>query len=90
LRFVHPDTNAVTGDARLRNLEQCAADAITVTYAHGIVGQPFDGEILTKLSVDEVGAFQLLLPVTVGFDLVDENSSLLASMAGKITLTVCV
>jgi hypothetical protein len=63
---------------------------ITVADAYGIVGQSFDGEVFAELSVDEVGSSQLLLPVTIGFDLVYEDGALLASVSGEITLTISI
>ena len=74
----------------MSDLEQCAADLITVADANGIVGQSFDREILAELSVDEVGPLQLLLPVAIRFDLVDEGGSLLTPVAGQVALTVSV
>src|ERR1700722_10139717 len=87
-RLVHPNSDAITGNARLSDLEQCTADLITITYARDIVGQSFDREVLAELSVDEVGPVQLLLPVVIGFDLIYEDGTLLTPMPGKITLTV--
>jgi hypothetical protein len=87
-RLVHPNADAIAGNARLSNFEQCAANLITVAYAHGVVGQSFHREVLAELAVDEVGPIQPLLPVAIGFDLVDEDGSVLTSMPGKITLTV--
>src|SRR5215469_13149469 len=63
-RFVHPNADAITSNARLSDLEQPAADLITVN-ANDIVGQSFNREILAELSVDEVGPLQLLLPITI-------------------------
>ena len=74
----------------MRDLEQRAADPITVADAHGIVGQSFDREVLAELSVNEVGPGQLLLPVAIRFDLVDEHRSLLSPVPGPIALTVSV
>jgi hypothetical protein len=67
---------------------QRAADLITVADAHGIVGQSFDREVLAELSVNEVGPPQLILPVTIGFDLIGEDGALLAPMSGQVALTV--
>jgi hypothetical protein len=86
----HPNANAIAGNARLSDLEHCAADLITVAAVNGIVGQSFDREVLAKLSVDEVGPFQLLLPVAIRFDLVDEGGSLLTPVATQVALTVSV
>jgi hypothetical protein len=89
-RLIHPNANAIAGNARLSDLEQCAADLITVADANGIVGQSFDREVLAELSVDEVGPLQLLLPVAIRFDLVDEGCPLLTPVAGQVALTVSV
>src|SRR6185295_4535643 len=89
-RLVHPNANAITGDAGLSDLEQCTADLVTVADANGIVGQAFDREVLAELSVDEVGPLQLLLPVAIRFDLVDEGGSLRAAVAAEVALTVTV
>src|SRR5215467_14197088 len=88
--LVHPNADAIAGDARLRDLEQRAADLITVADAHGIIGQSFDREVLAELSVDEIGPLQLLLPKVIRFDLVDEDGALLTPVPGQVTLTVSV
>src|SRR6516165_6174920 len=89
-RLVHPNANAIAGNARLSDLEQCAADLIAVADANGIVGQSFDREVLAELSVDEVGPLQPLLPVAIRFDLVDKRGSLLTPVAGQVALAVSV
>jgi len=66
----------------LGDLEQCAADLITIADAHSIVGQSFNSEVLTELSVDEVGSLQLLLPIAIRFDLVNEDGALLTPVPG--------
>src|SRR5262249_6890985 len=76
--------------ARLGHFEQGAADLVAVADAHLVVGQAFDGEVLAELAVAEVGAAQLLFPVAIGFDLVDEDRTMLAAMSGAVTLTVAV
>src|ERR1700757_980969 len=43
--LVHPNADAMAGNARLSDLEQCAADLITVADAYGRVGHSFDGEV---------------------------------------------
>ena len=89
-RFVHPNADAIAGDARLSDLEQRGADPITVADANGIVGQSFDREVLGELSVDEVAPLQLLLPIAIRFDLVDENRALLTPVPAQVALTVSV
>src|SRR4029077_10182311 len=88
--LVPSNADAIAGNARLSDLEQCAADLIAVTDAPGIVGQSLDREVLTELSVDEIGPLQLLLPVVIRFDLVDEDGSLLTPVAVQGALTVSV
>ncbi len=86
--LVHPEADAIAGDARLRDLEQRAPDPIAVTDAGIGVGQPFDREVLAELPVDEVGPLQVLLPMAIRFDLVDEDSAVLAPMSGQVALTI--
>ena len=87
-RILHAQSDAITGDARLGDLEQRGADPVAVADADLGVAQPVDREVLAELPVDEVASSQLLLPVAVGVDLVDEDGSLLAAVPGEITLAV--
>ena len=66
------------------------ADLVTVADADLVVAEPFDGEVLAELSVDEVVACELAFPVPIGLDLIDEHRSLLAAVPGEIALTVAV
>src|SRR5262249_47582845 len=88
--LVHANADAVAGHARLSDLEQRAADLITVADAHRIVGQSFDREVLAELAMDEVGPLQLFLPIAIRFDLVDEDGALLTPVPGQVALTVSV
>jgi len=88
--LVHPNADAIAGNAWLCDLELRAADLKSVANAHLIVGQSFDGKVLTELSVNELGPPQLFLPITIGFDLVNKDGALLTAVPGKITLTVSV
>ena len=87
-RLVHPNADAIAGHAGLSDFEQCAADLITIADANGIIRQSFDREVLAELSGDKVGPVELILPVAIRFDLVDEDGSLLTSVPGQIALTV--
>src|SRR6185437_9847899 len=86
--LIHPNADAIAGYTRLSDLEQRAADLITVANTHNIVGQSFYCEVLAELSVYEVCPLQLLLPIAIRFDLVDEDGALLSPMPGQVTLTV--
>ena len=61
-RLVHADAHAVAGDARLRHLEQGAADPVAIADAHLLVGQAVDGEVLAELAIGEVVSTELALP----------------------------
>src|SRR5882672_7833328 len=89
-RLVHPNADAITGNARLADLEQGAADLVAVADAHCVVGQSFDREVLAELSMDEVGPLQLLLPIAIRFDLIDEDGALLTPVPSQVALTVSV
>ena len=87
-RLVHPDAEPVAGDARLRHLEQRAADPVSVADADLRVGQAIDSEILAELAVSEVVSAELSLPIAVRVDLIDEDRTMLATMAREIALTI--
>src|SRR5512133_394639 len=86
--LIHPDANAIAGYARLSDLEDGIADLIAVPDAHGIVRQSVNREVFPELSVDEVRPIQLLLPMSVGFDLVDIDGTLLTAVPCQVSLTV--
>src|SRR5215469_5520080 len=86
--MIHPDADAVAGHAGLGDLEQRRADPILVADAHLVVGEPLDRKVLAELAVDEVPPVQLLLPVAIGSELVDEHGALLTAMAGNVTLPI--
>ncbi len=89
-RVVHPDADAEAGHPRLRHLEERLADLVPVADAHLVVGKTAHGEVLAELAELEVVPSQLLLPVLVRLDLVDENGALLAAVAGQVALAVAV
>ena len=89
-RVVHPDPDAVAGDAWLSDLEDRGADPVAVADTDVCVGQSFDGEVLAELPVHEVVPAELALPVFVRVDLVDKNGALLAAVPGEIPLTIAV
>src|SRR5262249_8357196 len=84
--LVHPNANAIARYARCSDLEQCTAYSITVADTNVIVRQSLDREVLAELSVDEIGPLQLLLPVPIRLDLVDEDRALLTPVAGQVAL----
>src|SRR5208283_4605352 len=86
--FVHPNTDAIACHARLSDLEKCAADLKAIADAHDIISQSFDRKILTELPVNEIAPLQLLLPIPIRFDLINEDGSMLASVPGQVALTI--
>src|SRR5215469_1018336 len=89
-RVFHADTDPVARDPGLGYLEDCLADAVPVADAYLIVCEALDGEVLAELAVDEVVAPELVLPVAVRLDLVDEYRPLLAAVSGQIALAIAV
>jgi hypothetical protein len=89
-RVVHADPDAVAGDPRLRDLEDRTADLVVVADADLVVAGSVDGEVLAELAGREVVAAELAFPVAVRIELVDEDCTLLAAMAGKVALAVSV
>ena len=89
-RLVHADAQPVTGDTRLRHLEQGAADPVTVSDAHLCIWQAIDGEILSELPIDEVVSSQLVLPIPIGIHLIDKYRPAFAAMTGQVPLSVAV
>ena len=78
----------VAGDPGLGDLELRLADPVPVPDAHLVVGQAVDGEVLPELAVHEVVAPEVLLPVLVGLDLVDQYGPLLAAVSVQVALAV--
>jgi hypothetical protein len=89
-RIIHADAHPVTSDARLRYLEQGFTDPITISDTDIGVGHAIDREVLAELTIVEIVASQLLLPVSIGLDLIDEHCAMLATMSREIGLTVAV
>jgi hypothetical protein len=83
LWLVQPNTDAIAGDARLRDFEQRAADPIAVADAHVVIGQPVNGKVFPELPMRKVISAELLLPELIRLDLIDENRPLLAPMPGE-------
>src|SRR3954452_15813975 len=88
--IVHAEADAVASHAGLRDFEDGGADPVAVADADLVVAQPFDREVLADLSVDEVASPELVFPVPVGAELVDEDGALFAPMPAEIALAVAV
>ena len=90
LRFVHADTDAVTSDARLCHFKQRAADPVAVANADLPVRKAVDREVLPELSVGEIIAAKLALPIAIGVDLIDENGAVLAAVPNQVSLPIAI
>ena len=66
------------------------ADPVPVPNANLIVGETFDGEILSKLSILEVISAEFALPIPVGFELIHHDGTLFAAVAFEIGLAIAV
>ena len=89
-RFIHADAQPVTGDTRLRHLEQSAADPVTVSDTDLSVRQAIDGEVLPKLPINKIASPQMVLPIAIGIHLIDKYGPAFAAVAGQVTLSVAV
>ncbi len=90
LRVGHADADSITSDPRLGYFEQRATYLITVADADLVVGKAIHGQVFTELTVLEVVALQLFLPVTVGVELVDHHGPVLPAVACEVSLAVSV
>ena len=88
--LAHPDSDPEAGHARLGDLEDRFTDPVAVADADLVVGESLHGEVLAELAVAEVVSLQLLLPVAIRLDLVDEHGAVLASVCGSVGLVVAV
>ena len=85
-----PDADPIAGDARLRHFEERIADPVMIANAHFGIRQSFDRKILAELAINKVVATELVLPVTIRFDLIDKDCSVFAAMPRQIALTVAI
>jgi hypothetical protein len=80
--LIHSYANAVARHTRLRNLEESAADAITVADADLAVGQTFHREVLSELPECEIASLQFTLPIVIGIHLVDKHRAVFSTVTG--------
>jgi hypothetical protein len=90
LRVVHPYTDAIAGDARLRHLKQRAADPVAISDANLVIGKPIDCQVLAELTVLEVVTLQVHLPITIGVELIDHHSTMFSAVTCDVALTITV
>ena len=90
LGLAEPHADPVAGHPGLGNLELCLADPVPVADAYLVVRQPVDCEVLPELAVAEVVAAEMLLPVPVRLDLVDQHGPLLAAVTVEVPWPVTV
>src|SRR6478735_1415589 len=88
--LAEPHADPVAGDPRLTHLEQRPADLKPVTDANFVVGKSVHREVLAELAVFEVVPTQLIPPMVIRLELVDEHRSMRAAMASEVTLPVTV
>ena len=88
LRIGHADADSIAGDPRLGDLEQRAADTVTIADTDLVIGKTIDGEVFPELTVLEVLPLQLLLPVAVGIELIDHQGAMLSAVPCQVSLSV--
>jgi nicotinamide riboside kinase len=80
--LIHSYANTIAGDARLRNFEHSAADAIAIADADLTVGEAFHREVLSELPESKIGSLQFTLPKVIGIHLVDKHSPVFSTVPG--------
>src|SRR5215471_10849129 len=61
-----------------------------IANAHFSISQSLDGKILSELAIGKVVSTELVLPITIRFDLVDKDSPVFAAMPRQISLAVAI
>src|SRR5215469_11824318 len=61
-----------------------------IANAHFSICQSFDRKILSELAVGKVVPTELVLPITIRFDLVDKNGPVFAAMPRQVSLAVSI
>jgi len=59
-----------------------------IADAHFVVREPLNRKILSELAMDKVGSTELVLPITIRFDLIDKDCPVFAAMPRQISLTI--
>jgi hypothetical protein len=90
LGLAQPHADPVAGHAGLGNLKLRLAYPVPVSDTYLVVREPVDCEVLPELAVAEVVAAEMLLPVPVRLDLVDQHGPLLAAVTFEVPLPVAV
>src|SRR6516162_1642385 len=61
-----------------------------IPNAHFSIRQSLDCKILSKLTIGKVVSTELVLPITIRFDLVDKDCPVFAAMPRQISLAVSI
>jgi hypothetical protein len=89
-RVVHADADTVARHPRLADFKHCIANAISITDADLVVGEPLDGKVFPKLAEAEVVATKKAFPIAIRVRLVNKYGALLAAVSGEIGLSIAV
>jgi hypothetical protein len=89
-RFVHANTDAVTGHAWLRYFKFGTTDAVSISDAHLVIRQSLDCEVFSELAEGKIVAAQKALPVMVRIHLVDKYGAVFPAVTGEIGLRIAI
>jgi hypothetical protein len=81
---------AIRGTPRLRHFEQGITYPVMIADAHFGIRQSLDCKILSELVIGKVVSAELVLPITIRFDLVDKDRPVFAAVPGQISLPVSI
>ena len=87
-RFIHADTDAVAGYARLCHFKYRVAYAVPIANADLVIRKSLNREVFSEPAEDEVITSEKALPVVIGVRLIKKNGTLLPAMTGEIGLGV--
>jgi hypothetical protein len=90
LRVIHPNTNAIAGDARLRHFKQRPAYPVAISDTNLVIGKALDGQVLAKLTVFKVVTLEVHLPVAIRVELINHHSTVLSAVTCDISLAVSI
>jgi hypothetical protein len=89
-RFIHANTYAVAGYARLCHLKYRITNAVSIANADLVIKKSLNREVFSELAEDKVMTSQKALPVVIGVHLINKNGALLPTMTGQIALPVAI
>jgi hypothetical protein len=90
LRIIHSNADAIACDPRLRDFKKSSSNSVAISDANITVWETLDGQVLAELPVIKVSPSEIVLPISIGLELVHHHSAMFASVSGEIALSIAV